>query len=346
MTSIAAYRRFFHVVVIVICGAALCPPSAAAHHAPTEYDYQKIVELEGSLVEVSWRNPHVRILMQTGTDPTGKPVIVDIEGAALSVMRRTNATPEGLRIGDRVRVAGHPSRRHAGRLLGLNLLQANGKELLFVPGLASRWTQASLGSETTWFDQRNLESSDVGIFRVWSSRFDELLAWNPPQPLLTDEARRKVAAWDWVNDSTTKGCEPVGMPTIMDSPYPIEFVRRGNVILLRMELYDAVRTIHLGEQRREVLERSLLGRSIGHWEGDTLVVATDGITWPYFDNLGTPLSTSASIVERFTPTPDGSRLQYKMIVTDPVNLRRPMELTRSWMARANESLKPYECVER
>jgi hypothetical protein len=284
--------------------------------------------------------------MQTGTDVTGKPIIVDIEGSALSVMRRTNATPEGLHAGDRVRVAGHPSRRGPGRLLGLNLLQADGRELLFEPGASPRWSSAPLGSQTNWFDQRNLESSRSGIFRVWSSRFDDFLAWNPEQPPLTVAARRKAAAWDPLNDSVTQGCSPIGMPTIMDNPYPFEFVRQAGTILLKMEIYDAVRVIHTGDRPRESLQKGPLGRSIGHWEGDTLVVATDGITWAYFDHQGTPLSPATSIVERFTPTADGSRLQYTMIVTDPVNFTRPMELTKSWVARANESVKPYECVER
>jgi hypothetical protein len=331
---------------IAICAAALCTDVASAHHAPTEYDFQKVIEIDGTLSEVSWRNPHVRILLRIGTHADGKPMIVDVEGSALSVMRRTNATPEGLHLGDRVRVAGHPSRRGAERLFGLNLLQADGRELLLAPGLDPRWAKAPLGSVTNWFDRKELESTKAGIFRVWSSVFDEFLVWNPETLPLTAAARSKVAAWDLVNDSVTKGCAPVGMPAIMDNPYPLEFVRKGNVILLRMEIYDAVRTIHIGTVEREALQRNPFGRSIGHWEGDTLVVATDGITWSYFDHLGTPLSPATHIVERFSPTADGSRLQYKMIVNDPVNLKQPMELTRSWMARANESVKPYECLER
>jgi hypothetical protein len=48
-------------------------------------------------------------------------------------------------------------------------------------------------------------------------------------------------------------------------------------------------------------------------------------------------------VERFTPTPDGTRLQYSVVITDPKFLTAPVELKRSWVARANESVKPYNC---
>ena len=339
-------RKSLHVAapLAAVACALLGSDLVHAHHAPTEYDFRKIVVMEGRLVEVRWKNPHVRILMQTSVDATGKPVIVDIEGSALSVLRRTNATPEGLRIGDEVKVAGHPSRRDDGRVWGLNLLQADGKELLFHPGIFPRWQKDPLGAKTNWFDQRDLDTSSTGIFRVWSSKFDEFLEWNPPKPPLTEPSRRRADAWDPLTQSVTHGCAPIGMPTIMDNPYPLEFVRQGDAqILLRMEIYDAVRTIHLGKLSRDAHPPGIFGRSIGHWEGNTLVVATDGITWSYFDHLGTPLSPAVSIIERFTPTADNSRLQYKMVVTDPETFTQPIELTRTWIARKGESLKPYEC---
>jgi hypothetical protein len=134
------------------------------------------------------------------------------------------------------------------------------------------------------------------------------------------------------------------MPTIMEQPYPMEFVQQGDRILLRMEEYDTVRTIHMSDK---VVPSSLpghrLGRSVGRWDGKTLVVQTDGITWPHLDSSGTPLSPKARLVERFTTTPDGARLEYSLTVTDPQFLARAVELKRSWVARPNESVKPYNC---
>lgn len=83
--------------------------------------------------------------------------------------------------------------------------------------------------------------------------------------------------------------------------------------------------------------------SIGRWEGGTLIVETGGITWPYLDYSGMPLSPDASLLERFTPTKDGTRLKYSVIVTDPKYLTKPFESKRSWIARPNEAVKPYDC---
>lgn len=326
----------------LLIGAFALP--AKGHHAPTEYDFQKVIEIEGTLTEIRWQNPHVRILVRADVDGSGQPIVVDIEGGALSVMRRTNARPDGLRVGDKVRVAGFRSQRGPSRMYGRNLLQADGTELLFEPGVPPRWRKDALGSVTSWFDQRDLEKSSAGIFRVWSSRINEFFEWDPDPLPLTDAARKKAAAWDPLNQMVARGCEPVGMPMIMDHPYPIEFVQQGEAILLRMEIYDAVRTIHMKKGvNTSSLPKHLYGRSIGHWEDGTLVVATDGILWPYMDHVGTPLSAAASVIERFTPSPDGSQLEHILMLTDPENLTRPVRMKQTWIARPNETVKPYDC---
>ncbi|HET9269909.1 MAG TPA: hypothetical protein VFO31_17155, partial [Vicinamibacterales bacterium] len=55
---------------------------------------------------------------------------------------------------------------------------------------------------------------------------------------------------------------------------------------------------------------------------------------------------AASLVERYTPTPDGTRLTMRMTVTDPDTFTQPVELQRSWVWRPGETVKPYNCVER
>jgi hypothetical protein len=317
---------------------------AAAHHSGSEYEGGKIVEIEGTLVDFRWGNPHVRFRVRSRVDAQGESTLWDIEGSSLSVLRRTNATPEKLHVGDKVRVAGEQSRRAPNRMFAHNLLQADGTELVFLPGARPRWASAAIGSASTWFDPGTAEKASSGIFRVWSSKLDDYSPFWLSRYPLTEAARTKLASWDPVNDTVARDCEPKGMPTIMEQPYPLEFVQRKDTILLRMEEYDTVRTLYMSDKiARTSLPRHRLGRSTGRWEGTTLVVRTDGITWPYIDPRGTPLSPAASLVERFTPTANGTRLQYSVVITDPQFLTEPVELERSWVARPNESVKPYDC---
>ena len=318
--------------------------TAWAHHSIAEYDQSKSVEIEGTLVEVKWQNPHIHLRVRAASPTGGDPVVWEIECSSLSVMRRTNATADGLEPGDKVRVAGDPSRRAPNRLFALNVLKADGTEIVLYPGGQPRWAKVAVGTKSTWLDPGTAENAGAGLFRVWSTKLDVPESLWPETYPLTDAAKKIMASWDPIRDSVSPGCKPKGMPTIMEQPYPIEFVRLKDTILLRMEEYDTVRTIYMTDKvAPSSLPTHRLGRSMGRWDGNTLVVKTDGIAWPYLDPNGTPLSPAATLLERFTPAADGTRLEYSVLVTDPKFLARPLELKRSWVARPNESVKPYNC---
>lgn len=339
--TVAAVIR---IAVLTLLAALSSPQPAAAHHSGSEYDSSQKVEIEGTLVALTWQNPHVHLTVRTGADPGGQQVTWDIEANSLSVLRRTNATPEKLHIGDKVRVAGQPSARAPNRIFATNLLCADGTELVLGPLIQRRWTGTVVGSTTTWLDPGTADTASAGIFRVWSTKLDDPgELWLEHYPL-TVVAQKIAAKWDPVHDTVAHGCEPKGMPTIMEQPYPMEFVKEKEGILLRMEEYDTVRTIYMADNiKLGSLAPGLLGRSKGHWEGTTLVVTTNGINWPHLDPQGTPLSPQASIVERFAPSADGARLLYSVVITDPKYLTEPVELKRSWVARPGESVKPYNC---
>ena len=329
--------------VLAVWGVAL-GAGLRAHHSGSEYD-RRTIEIEGRLVEVAWQNPHVHFLVRT-TDPSGRPVTWDIEANSLSIMRRTDATPETLKVGDIIKVAGAPSRQNPTRMWAMNILAANGREIVLGPGIQPRWKTTAAGSKSTWFEGGSAADKSAGIFRVWSTKFGEPGGlWRPDYPL-TPAAQRARAAFNPLTDTVAPGCRPKGMPTIMEQPYPLEFVRKGDTILLRLEEYDTVRTIDMSAASKvDALPRTLLGRSKGRWDGASLVVTTTGIDWRYLDSSGVPLSPAAAIIERFTPAADGTRLGYTMTVTDPATFTQPLELTRSWVWRPGETVKPYNCVE-
>ena len=121
--------------------------------------------------------------------------------------------------------------------------------------------------------------------------------WRRDYPL-TDAAKKSRAAFNPLTDTVAPGCRPKGMPTIMEQPYPMEFVRKGDAILLRLEEYDTVRTIDMAPRAKvDSLPKTLLGRSTGRWDGETLIVTTSRIDWPYFDPSGIPQGPASTIEE-------------------------------------------------
>ncbi len=90
---------------------------------------------------------------------------------------------------------------------------------------------------------------------------------------------------------------------------------------------------------------SLLGYSVGPWEDDTLVVRTTGVNYPYlYGAAGIPQSDAVEFVERFTATEDGSRLEYRITVTDPATFTEPLVLENIWIWLSDVTVEPYDCI--
>ena len=135
------------------------------------------------------------------------------------------------------------------------------------------------------------------------------------------------------------------MPGLMGNPYPMEFIQRDGHIELRFEEFDALRKIHMEDAEDPAdMPLSYFGYSIGHWEGETLVVRTNRINWEYFDRSGAPQTEAVVVDERITAVEDGDRLEYIMTVTDPEVLVRPFVWDAYFVWRRGEEVNPYECT--
>ena len=146
----------------------------------------------------------------------------------------------------------------------------------------------------------------------------------------------------------------------MQQPNPVEFIDNGDEIVFRMEEFDTVRVIHMTSETPDTSEipdedpaPTPLGHSTGRWEGNalivttgsTLVVTTDGINWPYFDQNGLRQSGDVETVERFAVNADGSRLNYEVVVTDPWLFTEPVTLNKSWRWIPGDAVLPFDCTE-
>ena len=74
-------------------------------------------------------------------------------------------------------------------------------------------------------------------------------------------------------------CIPDGVPSMMSGPFPFEIVQGASQVNIAQEAYSQVRRIYLGKPQLTlaVIELGFYGRSVGAWQGDTLVVDTIGI---------------------------------------------------------------------
>jgi hypothetical protein len=336
--------------VAIYCAIASLVPAAQAHHSTVAiYDSSRTIEVSGIVDEISWRNPHGQLLIRA-RDESGATVIWEAEMPATVVLRILGISQDLIDVGDRITVAGAPARRKPDALSASNILLASGYELAFggnQPHFPAGRNGNLIGRS---YDDSNVAAARAkadGIFRVWATNMTDPAAFpmfkgNYP---INDAARARIAEWNPL-DNDLLHCGTKGMPLIMITPAPVEFVRDGDTILMRIEEYDSLRTIHMSESAALPGAATQMGFSRGHFEGETLVVETDRVQAQYFDPDGVPQSTEMKLVERFTPNASYDRLDYRITVTDPVYFTETFELSRYFVWKPEMSVVPYDCLER
>jgi hypothetical protein len=141
-------------------------------------------------------------------------------------------------------------------------------------------------------------------------------------------------------------CYLPGVPRATYMPFPFQIVQTPKDILIAYEYAGATRTIYMDNVPANPVD-SWMGHSVGHWEGDTLVVDVTRLndqTW--FDRAGDFHSDALHVVERYTPaTPDA--LTYEATIDDPKVFSRPWKMSMPLYRRLekNAQLMEFKCVE-
>lgn len=325
------------------------PAALTAHHGsnsnPALYLAENLVEFEGVISGVLWRNPHPRLLV-TVTENNGEEIEWELEFGG----QANSYTDQGIdrfyfEEGDRVRAAGVVSRRDPQSIGLLHLLLPSGAEMV-EGNREARWSDERIGRgglfEPTAEAVAAAEAAADGIFRVWGRRTSGRPSQDQYSDLLTERGRELAAAYYGPTDNPEWECR-TGIPTHMFDPTPMEVRNAGDQIHIETLEYNVQRIIYLTDDRPEP-SPSNVGFSVGRWEGDTLIVETSHIDWPYFDPYGTPQSDQMTYVETFRVADDDSRLDYTLVATDPLMFTEPVTLERSWLWQPGVEMFEFDCV--
>lgn len=326
--------------IVCFCLAICASLNASAHHATTvAYDTNNLGTIEGDVVGVFWKNPHVVLTIERVSEGGVRETWTAESGSPNSLLR-AGYDSSVVSVGDHVTLLGALSRQDLPAMAAYTMTLADGTEIPLWPQRAKLIGRdvptAPFSSAAVAAGEREAH----GIFRVWSLPQVNFTA----DLSLAEFAVAARAAWDPLVDDPALKCEPPGMPAMMDGPYPIQFVDNGDTISVRLEEWDGSRTIHMqpvGDTSAQ--PPSHYGYSTGHWEGNTLVVRTTRISAPYFDDLGTPFSEDAEIIERMTLSEDQRRMEYEATVTDPRIFDAPAKLRGSFVWVPGEQIKPFNC---
>jgi len=341
-------------VLALAFGCVLGIPAAQAHHSPfVHYEGRQIVEVEGVVTEFEWRNPHTRFNV-TAKDASGKDVVWNMEYSPPAILLRQGVTKDMFKVGTKMKFAGFKA-SGSNTMFVTNILLPDGRENYNDEYAPPRWAKdpgKKVGEALIAYQNREIGSAaappPMNLFHVWANDFTD----RTPNKLfasvsaydLTPWAVGVKEHWDPVKDNPYIFCRS-GMPNAMDQVHPMRFAHQGDDVRLDIEEYDVHRLIHMKNARPPApgAKAGPYGYSVGRWEGNTLVVETTGIDYPWFDKKGTPETPGIHLVERFTPSADYRRLEYTLTASDPKVFHTPVTLKREWIWVPGETIKPYHC---
>ena len=151
-------------------------------------------------------------------------------------------------------------------------------------------------------------------------------------------ARKKENQENWLTRDPEIKCFLPGVPRATYIPQPFQIFQNAKQIFIAYQFAGAVRNIFLKDPGPAPID-SWMGQSVGHWEGETLVIDVTGLndqTW--FDRAGNFHSDALHVVERYTRTsPDV--ISYEATIDDPKVFTRPWKIQMPLYRREEKNIQ-------
>lgn len=178
--------------------------------------------------------------------------------------------------------------------------------------------------------------------------------FGPPYPRFREDGVRALiesaaaqARGETYRDSIGQ-CFPPGMPMIMTRVWPHAFIQLPTAIYMISGFNNSVRTIFLDGREPsdpDLVVPSYNGESIGHFEGDTLVVDTRYFeTDNHWIDNGIPISDEFRMVERIRLLEGGTVMEIEYIMTDPQMWEGEWRSTKSWTRQDYTDINESNCI--
>ena len=199
--------------------------------------------------------------------------------------------------------------------------------------LSGVWTNVNAPGTAEWAIYTF--SAELPKMTAWArERFDAAKPQRGPRGVPVSET-----------DDPVYKCFPPGTPRIYLHPFPLEIIQLPGRVLMIFEYDHLIRQIYTdGREHRTDLAPSWMGDSIGHWEGDTLVVETVSFndkTW--IDRIAVPHSEQMRLLERLQINDQGL-LQVDLTIEDPLALAEPWVVRRTYR-KTDWTIEELACMD-
>jgi len=141
-------------------------------------------------------------------------------------------------------------------------------------------------------------------------------------------------------------CWATGVPVYLFNPaQPTFWLQTPQKVAMIWQMDQQIRHVYLNVPHSQNLKPSWYGESVGHYEGDALVVDTIGQdTRTFLDNYRTPHSDKLHVVERYHLVDGGKVMQADVTVEDPASFIEPLRVIHSWR-RVQATIVESRCAD-
>lgn len=178
---------------------------------------------------------------------------------------------------------------------------------------------------------------------TYQRKFDPKVTPQEPVPFQPWAAEKIKQMGDV--DTNRKLCQPIGVPGfMMSNPYPVQIVQTPKQVVMLREEGTTFRVIYMNQPIPKNPDPMFNGTSVGHWEGDTLVVDVAGVDEETkVDNRSWFHSDAMHVIERYR-RPDANTLIYQVTVEDPKVLTKPWTSPPHRWTASKVPLLEYYCT--
>lgn len=305
--------------------------TAVAHHSPARFIEDKIVTIEGTVVRYDWKNPHTYIVVR-GID--GREWM--LEANAASNLGRNGWSKDMFASGDKVAFRAHanvdPGKTHVGLV---TVITADGSA--FQSRIAPRGHEKAQAAVQATSIEGVWQGDPKLAFEFLFSIFDHPL---------TPKGELAKAAYDESMDPAAN-CVVWPTPRLVawGAFYPIQIAFEDSAVVFTSEYGNTRRVIHMdGRMHPDNGVRTNQGHSIGHWQGDTLVVDTRLFAdhrSPVAD--GIPSGAEKHVVEKYVLSDDRTRLHVNLFLEDSEYLVEPLTADLEFQYSPQVTLTEFNC---
>ncbi len=308
--------------------------SAMAHHSGASYDWDKEEWIEGKVVKFKWRNPHITFEVEA-LSASGQTELRRIEWVSVPEAMAAGFTKDSIVPGMSIKVLVHPSKRTLGRASGIKIITEDG-DMLSLHG-----SERSDVAPTTSNSAKDIFAKWVPVSADFHAAAEAPLDWS-----YVNITREELEEFQSKQANNIGVCADYPTPLLSIFPDLRTLELQGDTVVMRFEAQgqNIKRTVHLGmKEHPKNIAPTLVGHSIGWWEGKTLVVDTVSFSpHPMGVYSGVPSGPDKHTVERFSLAEGGRYLQYDFQIEDS-KLAEPGTINMRWEYRPDLDFSGVEC---